>query len=130
MHCRKSLLFCETESWVKKSGAEFDVTMGSFDGAEVCELVGLFLLSQLAKLFGKGEVGLYRDDGLAVIRNPTGPITDKIRKNVEQLFKNHNLKITTDTNLSETDFLDVTFNFNTEKFWPYRKPNNPPSTSM
>ena len=38
--------------------------MGSFDGAEACELVGLFLLSQLSHT--NLNVGLYRDDGLAV----------------------------------------------------------------
>ena len=38
--------------------------MGSFDGAEVCELVGLYLLSQLQHL--AMNVGLYRDDGLAI----------------------------------------------------------------
>ena len=27
--------------WVKKNNPDFDVTMGSFDGPEVCELVGL-----------------------------------------------------------------------------------------
>ena len=26
----------------------FDITMGSYDGAEVCELVGFFLLNKLA----------------------------------------------------------------------------------
>ena len=41
----------------------FDITMGSFDGAETSELVGLFLLSQLTHL--DVNVGLYRDDGLA-----------------------------------------------------------------
>ena len=40
--------------------------MGSFDGAEVCELVGLYLLSQLQHL--DMNVGLYRDDGLAVTK--------------------------------------------------------------
>ena len=44
----------------------FDVTMGSYDGAEVCELVGIFILNILAKLFGKSNVGLYRDDGLVL----------------------------------------------------------------
>ena len=34
MHARKSLLFCDGDLWVKKSGAEFDATMASFDGAE------------------------------------------------------------------------------------------------
>ena len=31
----------------KKGNATFDVKMGSYDGAETCELVGSFLLSQL-----------------------------------------------------------------------------------
>ena len=44
----------------------FDVTSGSWDGAEVCKLVGLYLLSQLSDL--PLEVGLYCDDGLAVTR--------------------------------------------------------------
>ena len=38
--------------------------MGSFDGAETCELVGSFLLSQFQHL--NINVGLYRDDGLAI----------------------------------------------------------------
>ena len=43
--------------------------MGSFDGAEVCELVGLFVLNDIisAKIgLSKSNVGIYRDDGLAV----------------------------------------------------------------
>jgi len=43
-HARKSLLFNSGESWMKKGDSLFDVTMGAFDGAEVCELVGCFLL--------------------------------------------------------------------------------------
>ena len=38
--------------------------MGSYDGAETCELVGGFLLSQLQNL--DVDIGLYRDDGLAI----------------------------------------------------------------
>lgn len=30
----------------------FDVTMGNFDGAEVCELVGLFILNDLVNKYG------------------------------------------------------------------------------
>ena len=40
---------------------DIDVAMGSFDGAETCELVGLFLLSQLTHL--DVNVGLYRGEG-------------------------------------------------------------------
>jgi hypothetical protein len=49
-HARKSLLFGNGELWTKKYGSNslFDVTMGSFDGAEICELVGLFILNHLS----------------------------------------------------------------------------------
>ena len=104
----------------------FDVTMGSFDGTQVCELVGLYLLDKLSKLLGKDNVGLYRDDGLAAVKSTSGPVLDKMRKNIITFFKNEGLGITIDTNLIETDFLDVTFNLATGKFFPYRKPTNIP----
>ena len=45
-NARKSLLFCDCKAWAKKDGRGlFDVTMGSYDGAEVCELVGSFALN-------------------------------------------------------------------------------------
>lgn len=100
--------------------------MGSFDGAEICELVGLYMLEKLSAILGKSHVGLYRDDGLAVVNNANGPKMDKLRKQVTSLFKEEGLSITIDTNLVETDFLDVSFNISTKTFKPYRKPNNDP----
>ena len=45
MHCRKSLLFNNLDIWTKKEGnKDFDVTIGSFDGTEIWELVGLYIL--------------------------------------------------------------------------------------
>ena len=44
-------------------------TMGSYDGAEVCELVGLFILNDLCNEYGKDNIGLYRDDGLAIFKH-------------------------------------------------------------
>ena len=38
--------------WAEKDKPDFDVTMGSYDGAEVCELVGLYILDILTKEFG------------------------------------------------------------------------------
>ena len=40
----------------------FDVTMGSYDEAEICELVDLFILNNLGQKIGKENIGLYRDD--------------------------------------------------------------------
>ena len=65
----------------------FDVTMGSFDGAEVCELVGIFILYFLAKLINKNDCGLYMDDGLLILRNVNGQQTDQIRKNIIKYLK-------------------------------------------
>ena len=42
-HARKSLLFDEKDTWMKKQSGLFDVTMGAYDGAEVCELVGTYV---------------------------------------------------------------------------------------
>ncbi len=65
MKAKQSLLFNRSTTWRKRtSDSLFDVTMGSFDGAETCELVGSYLLSQLAAEYGN-DIGLYRDDGLA-----------------------------------------------------------------
>ena len=37
----------------------FDVTIGSYDGAEICDLVGLFILNHLGKKFGKKNIYYY-----------------------------------------------------------------------
>jgi hypothetical protein len=42
----------------------FDVGMGFFDGAEICELMGLSLLEELKVL--DINIDIYRDDGLCV----------------------------------------------------------------
>ena len=47
----------------------FDVTMVSYDCAEVYKLVGTFILSKLRNIIGEKNTGLYRDDGLGVLRN-------------------------------------------------------------
>ena len=78
-HCRRNFLFFQNECWVKKENEAFDVGMGSPDSAEVCELAGLFILSELEQLIPKEQIGLYRDDGLAVVKLP-GPGIERLRK--------------------------------------------------
>ena len=127
-HARKSLLFYQDKTWVKKSHESlFDVTMGSYDGAEVCELVGLFLLSILTERFGKDSVGLYRDDGLLILKGTGGRQADKARKDLHRIFNELELKVTAEINNHLVNFLDVTFNLKEENYHPYRKPNNKPS---
>ena len=104
----------------------FDVTIGSYDGAEICELVGLFLLSNVEEKFKNLNFGLYRDDGLGFTRKMSGSDIDRLRKDIIALFQTHGLKVDITCNLIQVDFLDVTFNLQTGKFSPYRKPNDTP----
>ena len=63
MHSRRSILIHNGSPWVKKDkDGMFDVTMGSFDGAEASERVGLFILNDLANKYGTNNIGVYRDD--------------------------------------------------------------------
>ena len=128
MHARKSILFNDNDLWIKRHGdPNFDVTMGSFDGAELCELVGLYILHTLGETYGVKNLGLYRDDGLAYFRNLGGPACDRIRKDMISLFKDKfGLKITISTNLKVVNFLDVTLNLLTGLYQPFKKPNDTP----
>ena len=48
---------------MKKDGL-FNVTMGAYNEAEVCELVGTFSLDKISAEYDKNSIGLYHDNGL------------------------------------------------------------------
>ena len=59
--------------WIEKDGnSNFDVTMGSYDAAEICKLVGVHILHVLGEKYRKDKIGLYHDDGLACFGNISG----------------------------------------------------------
>ena len=63
MQSRRTLLFNNKKPWLKKSGnEEFDVPVGCFEGAQVSDLVGVYILHLLKTVMRKENVGLYRDD--------------------------------------------------------------------
>ena len=98
--------------------------MGAYDGAEVCELVGIHLLFLLSNICNKDDIGLYRDDGLAVFKNISGPQSENLKKQFQKLFNENGLKIEIKCNLKIVDYLDVTLNLNDGTYKPYRKPND------
>ena len=99
--------------------------MGALDSPEACELVGLFLLSNLERLIPKDQIGLYRNDGLAVVEL-SGSEVGRLKKKVVKLFSEHNLRITTEVNIKDTDFLDVVFNLQTGLHRPFKKATSNP----
>lgn len=120
---KKSLLYNDNTPWCKKKNSNFDVTMGSFDGAETCELIGLLILSKLQHL--DINVGLYRDDGLAV-SDKTPREIENIKKDICKVFADNDLKITIEANAKCVDFLDITMDLRTGIYKPFMKPNNKP----
>ena len=80
------------------------------------------MLSLRAPIF-KNEVGLYRDDGLAICKATPKEI-EKTKQEVCQVFKSNGLKITIEANKKVVNFLDVTFNLTNGCYKPFMKPNN------
>ena len=61
-------------------------------------MVGTYLVSKLSDLIEKENIGLYRDDGLAVLRC-SGPETERKKKKIIKIFKDCGLNITIETGL-------------------------------
>ena len=59
-----------------------------YDGADVSELVGSYLLKKVSNIVDKKSIGLYRDDGLAILQNLSGPQIQRKRKDIK-MFKLH-----------------------------------------
>ena len=113
MNARKTLLFHHEEPWMKKNGGEeFDVPMGCHDGAEICELVGTFILNKISLIMQEqNNVGLYRDDGLVIFGNLSLPNIERKKKKIIKIFKSFGLSIAvaTTTNVTSPNYLDVNF---------------------
>ena len=125
MHSKDTLLFHNNSTWQKSNQTnQFDITMGSYDGAETCELIGKYILHKIKHIIDHKDVGLYRDDGLAVLRNMSPSQTNQLVKSLTREFKNFGLNITTEICINVINFLDVTFNLKNNSYRPYSKPNN------
>ena len=97
-HAKRSFLHSDESTWGKTEAEDlFDVTMGSWDGAETCELVGSYNLCIIKEKNGN-NIGLYRDDGLGAF-NATPQQGERIKKSICKSFKDNRLKITIEVNL-------------------------------
>ena len=99
--------------------------MGFFDGAEVCEIVGLFMLEEIKNDLNI-NLGIYRDDGCGVIDMPPQG-AERIKKKLSAIFRKHNLEITVEANKKRVEFLDIYMDLDKEEFGPFLKPNDTPT---
>ena len=74
--------------------------------------------------FGNNNIGLYRDDGLALLKGTSLRLADEAGKDLCSAFQELGLKITAEINYKAVNFLDVTLNLTNESYKPYRKRNN------
>ena len=125
LHSQKSLLYFKDSAWVKKENPEFNIGMGSFDGAECCDVVGLYLLSQMQDL--QINIGIYRDDLLST-SSLTKRQNELVKQKISRIFSANGLKITDfEVNRKQVDFLNVTMDLETGTHKAFKKDNDHPS---
>ena len=103
--------------------------MGSLDGAEISELIGLFMLNEVKnniRGLNSTNNGLYRGDGLIMLGKCLGPRKEKLIKELHRLFMSHGLKITIASTGRSANYLDVTMDLSDGSYRPYRKSNDTP----
>ena len=64
-----------------------DLTPFENEGAEVCEVIGYFLIHQLSNKYNKKDINLYRDDDLAVFKNKHGSQAERIKKDLQKILR-------------------------------------------
>ena len=82
------------------------------------------LLYKLSLKYNKNDIGLYYDDGLAVFKNISSPKSEKIKKDIQKLFKENQLDIVIQCNMKTVNYLDVTLYLENSTYRPYQKENN------
>ena len=72
---------------MKKESGLFDLTQGALDGAEICEIIGIFSSYELSQTYNKNNIELSFYDGLGVFKNMSGPEFEKIKRHSQKIFK-------------------------------------------
>ena len=77
-----------------------------------------YIFIKISDIIPKQDVGLYRDDGLAILHKSPRE-AENIKKKLCQLFNKLGLQIVVEANAKVVDFLDVTLDLRKKEFKPY-----------
>ena len=105
-----NLLFTKEGAWVKCDTGTHDITMGSYPGAEICTLVGVYILNKVSdsNIFnGSWAFRLYRDDFIGVVMKPIREIEHGVKKKLVEIFKVAELELEGFTIGKKSVFLDA-----------------------
>ena len=81
-------------------------------------------MSLLGTKYDSKNIGLYRDDGLSIFRNVSGPKLEKIKKHIQKIFKGKILDVIIECNTKIVNYLDAIFNLSDGTYKPCKKPND------
>ena len=84
--------------------------MENYNGAELWEFIGMYLLSQLCTIISQNVCELYRDDGLMIQKYINGQQIEQLCQKIIKIFKEIGFKVDIETNLKLVNFVDMTFN--------------------
>ena len=90
--------------------------MGSFDGAETSDLIGLFLLSKVKHL--NVDLGCFRVDWLGFSRL-TARQKENVKKKIQKIFEDHDLRINITVDKNIADYLHITLDMKNGTYMPY-----------
>ena len=80
----------------------------------------VYVISYIEK-YNKKDFELHHDDGLEVVKNKSGPETEKIKKNIQKIFKENKLDIVIQCNMKIVNYLDVSLNLKNSNYRPNNK---------
>ena len=65
--------------------------MDSYDRAEICELLGTYLVNQINNFISKESIGLIKDDELLIFKNMSFLEVEKKKEDLIRTFKTDRL---------------------------------------
>ena len=100
-------------TWIKNHMDNFDISMGTYNTAQIAELISIYILDTQGRIIDLKQVGLYWNDGFIFIPDSNGTKTLKIQKLWKKImrgFKLQGFKIEIPSNFKIVNFLDIIFN--------------------
>ena len=105
---REFVLFDKGNKWMKKGKDLFDIAIGAYDGAKVCELAVTFLLKKLIIYTVKFVIKVRLDY--------IGKTVYQFLEKLQSSFKEYDLEITAESNQKVVNYLNVSLNLNDGTF--------------
>ena len=106
---------------MQKDSGLFHLAIGTYGGADVWKLVGNFLSYELSQKYNKNSTDVYCDDSLAILKNISGPRSEKVKKDIQKLFKENELDIIIQCTMKTVNYLDLILNLENSTYRPYHK---------